>query len=269
VSFETLSDLCLISAIRPRFRLYGGANLYSIGAMTTASADQMIRKILATALMIFPCAFILVFILHFRHLARFFEFHLTYVPRDPERVVTALIAGHNRWPLLHDPHMIAYLSLPVIPLCAFALYLLGRRSRPLASAATLMITMAGMVYMGGLFGMWTAFYRGLGLLDPSNLAGATATFAAMTAPQGAFLVTTWLAKLVMVGLAAQALTLLGTRVTPAWSIICVVLGCSMILVFWDLDNWMLIGSVLMLTGFLPMRKALLEYAENSERSSSE
>ncbi len=237
--------------------------------MTTASADQAIRKILAAALIMFPGAFILVFILHFHHVARFFEFHLTYVPRDPEHVVAAFIAGHNRWPLLHDPHMIAYLSLPIIPLCAFALYLLGRNSRPLTSAATLMITIAGVIYMGGLFGMWTAFYRGLGLVDPSNLAGATATFAAMTAPQGAFLVTTWLAKLVMVGLSAQALTLLGTRVTPVWSIVCVVLGCSMILVFWDLDNWMLIGTVLMLIGFLPMRRALLEGVERSKLSSSE
>jgi hypothetical protein len=27
--------------------------------------------------------------------------------------------------------------------------------------------------------------------------------------------------------------------------------------FWDLDNWMLIGTVLILAGFLPMRKALV------------
>jgi hypothetical protein len=34
----------------------------------------------------------------------------------------------------------------------------------------------------------------------------------------------------------------------------------MFLAFWDLDNWMLIGSVLLLIGFLPMRKALLQEA---------
>jgi hypothetical protein len=123
---------------------------------------------------------------------------------------------------------------------------------------TLMITITGSIYMGGLFGMWTAFYRGLGLVDPSNVAGATATFAAMTTPQGAFLVTTTLAKLTMIGLAAQALTLLGTRFAPAWSIVCIVLGCSLFLMFWDLDNWMLIGTFLMAVGFLPMRKGLLQ-----------
>jgi hypothetical protein len=225
--------------------------------MTIDSSDQFIRKVLAAALLFFPCAFILVFIMHFRHLSNFFQFHAHYEPAPPERVVAALIAAHNRWPLIHDPHMIAYLTLPVIPLCAFALYMLGRNARPVASAITLMVTIAGTIYTGGLFGMWTAFYRGLGSVDEGNLAGATATFAAMTAPQGAFLVTTCLAKLVMIGLAAQALTLLGSRVTPVWSIVFVILGCALFLAFWDLDNWMLIGSVLMLIGFLPMRRALL------------
>jgi hypothetical protein len=246
------------------FLLCRRTSLYSICRMTPASPDQTIRKVLAAALMFFPCAFILVFIMHFRRLASFFDFRLHYVPRPPERVVAALIAGHNSTPLIHDPHMIAYFAMPVIPLCAFALYVLGRRARPLASAIALMITIAGSIYMGGVFAMWTAFYRGLGLVDPANLAGATATFTAMTTPQGAFLVTTTLAKLVMVGLGAQALTLVGTRVAPTWSIVSIVVGCSMFLAFWDLDNWMLIASVLLLIGFLPMRKALVQQTDDVE-----
>jgi len=122
----------------------------------------------------------------------------------------------------------------------------------------MMVTVTGTIYMGGIFGMWTAFYRGIGLVDSANLAGATATFAALTTPQGAFLVTTTLAKLTMIGLAAQSLTLIGTRAAPLWAIISVVLGCSLFLMFWDLDNWMMIGTLLMAVGFLPMRKALLQ-----------
>jgi hypothetical protein len=225
--------------------------------MATQSSADPIRRILATALLVFPGAFILVFIMHFRRLADFLTFRGHYVPRDPARVVAALIAAHNRFPLIHDPHMIAYLALPVLPLCALALYLLGRSARPFASALSLMITLSGTIYMGGLFGMWTAFYRGLGLVDPANQDGAIATFTAMTTPQGAFLVTTWLAKLTMLGLAVQALVLLRTRVVPNWSIVSVALGSTMFLGFWDLDNWMLIGTILILAGFLPMRKALV------------
>jgi hypothetical protein len=225
--------------------------------MTSTSTTDPIRRILATALLVFPCIFVLVFIMHFRRLSDFTHFRMQYVQASPERTVAALIAAHNHWPMVHDPHMIAYLALPIFPLCAFALYLLGRGVRPVASAITMMITITGTIYMGGLFGMWTAFYRGIGLVDSSNLAGATATFTALTTPQGAFLVTTTLAKLTMVGLAVQALNLVGVRVASVWAIVCVVLGCALFLVFWDLDNWMLIGTLLMAIGFLPMRGALL------------
>jgi len=236
--------------------------------MTATSSTLAIRKTLAAALLVFPCVFILVFIMHFRHPADFLHFRTHYVPAPPDRVVAALIAAHNRWPLIHDPHMIAYLTLPVFPLCAFALYLLGREACPVASALALMTTISGTIYMGGVLGMWTAFYRGIGLVDPAYQAGAAATFAALTAPQGAFLITTWLAKLTMLGLGAQALTLLGTRVVPAWSIVCVVLGCSLFLAFWDLDNWMLIGAVLLLVGFVPVRKALLKETEDASAISA-
>jgi hypothetical protein len=246
--------------------LSGAQGFYSIAVMTPASSADPMRKTLAAALLAFPCIFTLVFIMHFRRFADFLTFRTHYVPSPPERVVAALIAAHNRWPLIHDPHMIAYLSLPVFPLCAFALYLLGRNARPRASAVGLMITIAGTIYMGGLFGMWTAFYRGLGLVDPAHLVGATATFAAMTAPQGAFLVTTTLAKLTMIGLAVQALTLLGSRVAPLWSIACIVAGCSLFLMFWDLDNWMLLATLLMLVGFIPMRKALLQETDTATAS---
>lgn len=227
-----------------------------------------IRRFLAGALLVFPCVFAAVFIMHFRHLADFLHFRWHYEPRTPERVVTSLIAAHNRWPLMHDPHMIAYLFLPVFPLCALAMYLLGRKARPLVSAIAMMITITGTIYMGGVFGMWTAFYRGLGQVDPKYLEGATATFAAMTAPQGAFMLTTTLAKLVMIGLAVQALTLWGLRTVPTWAVACVVFGCSLFLLFWDLDNWMLIGTLLIAVGFLPMRKRLLSDAVEAPAGSA-
>jgi hypothetical protein len=253
--------------MREPFLLSRLPSLYSISAMTTnvsaSDRGEPVRRVLAGALLTFPCVFAAVFIMHFRHLSDFLHFRWHYEPRAPERVVGALIAAHNRWPLIHDPHMIAYLFLPVFPLCAFAMYLLGRKARPLLSAIAMMITITGTIYMGGVFGMWTAFYRGLGQVDPKYLEGATATFAAMTAPQGAFLVTTTLAKLTMIGLAVQALTLWGLRTVPVWAVACVVFGCSLFLLFWDLDNWMLIGTLFMAAGFLPMRKTLFTDGEKA------
>lgn len=224
----------------------------------TDTTNDPIRRILAAALMIWPGLFILVFLMHFRRLSDFTHFRLHYVQVPPERTVAALIAAHNRWPMIHDPHMLGYLALPLLPMCAFALYMLGRATRPVASAVAMMVTVTGTIYLGGVFGMWTAFFRGIGLVDPVHQEGAIATFTALTTPQGAFLVTTTLAKLALIGLAIQALVLLGRKGVPLWSIACVVLGCALFLVFWDLDNWMLIGDSLLLIGFLPMRKTLLQ-----------
>ena len=141
-------------------------------------------------------------------------------------------------------------------LCAYALYTVGRAKRPLLSGIALFITVSGTIYLGGIFAMWTAFYRGLGNVDPQYTAGAIATFQGMTAPHGAFLLTTTLGKLAILGFALQVLTLLGVRGMPRWAVACVVVGCTIFLLFWDLDNWMLIGVALMMTGFIPAFRIL-------------
>jgi hypothetical protein len=221
----------------------------------TSTTNDPIRRAVAKALLVFPCLFIIVFLMHFRRPADFFHFRLQYTPRAPEQVVPILIRAQNRWPMVHDPHVLGYLTLPLIPLCAFAMYIVGKAKRPTASAIAMFITVTGTIYLGGIFGMWTAFYRGLGLVDPSQTPGAIATFKAMTANQGAFLLTTTLGKLAMIGLAAQALTLIG-RIKP-WAVLCIFVGALLFLVFWDLDNWMMIGTVLILVGFVPVRRKLL------------
>ncbi len=236
------------------FRCRHFSAFYSILGMPTTTNDP-IRRALAAALLLFPCLFLIVFLLHFRYGSEFFHFRLHYVPLPPERVVPMLIRAHNRWPMIHDPHVLGYLSLPLIPLCAFALYLVGRPARPVASAIAMALTVCGTIYLGGVFGMWTAFYRGLGLVDAAHTDGAIATFKAMTTNQGTFLLTTTLAKLAMIGLAAQALTLIGR--IPRWAVASIVLGAVIFVLFWDLDNWMTIGMLLMLAGFLSVRKMLL------------
>jgi hypothetical protein len=120
------------------------------------------------------------------------------------------------------------------------------------------VTAAGTIYLGGLFGMWTAFYRGLGGVDPVHLEGAIATFKAMTAPQGAFLMTTTLAKLGLIGLALQGLLLWRLPKVRTAVPILIALGSAMIVTFWDLDNWMLIGMTLIFIGFLRLTPALRE-----------
>jgi hypothetical protein len=207
-------------------------------------------------MMIFPVLFLIVFMMHFRNASDFFHFRLHYVPRDPAEVVTALVRAQNHWPMVQDPHILGYLALPFLLLSGYGLYRVSRGQRPRLSAVAMFVTAAGTIYLGGVFGMWTAFYRGLGQVNPRYLDGAIATFRGMTEPQGAFLLTTTLAKLAMIGLAAQSLVLWGLPKVRRSAIVLIVLGCTLFLVFWDLDNWMLIGMMLMAGGFVGLLPVL-------------
>lgn len=224
--------------------------------MKTSHTDRFVRQAQAWALVTLPSLLLLVFALHFRSLARFFVFRLHYESPPPETVVRALIAAGNRAPLIHDPHVIAYLLLPLFTLCAFGLYALGRQVRPTTAIFGIALTMTGTIYLGGLFGMWTAFYSGIRGVEPQFVDGAIATFAAQTAPHGAFLLTTSLSKLALIGLGIQILILWNTRIVAKWAVVVAALGCALIVVFWDLDNWMLIGSALMLAGFIQIKARL-------------
>lgn len=202
-----------------------------------------------------PLLLTLVFWMHLRSLARLLDFQLAYTPPSAEATVKWLVAHGPQAFLLHDPHVIAYLVLPLFLVVAQALRAGSRDRHPLASRLAHAVTVVGTIYLGGLFGMWTAFYDGLAHVDASQIAGATATFAAMTAPRGAFLLTTTLAKLAFVGLALQGLLLWGRDLHTRIAAVAIGLGSLLFLAFWDLDNWMFVGSVLMLIGIASLLHA--------------
>ena len=197
-----------------------------------------------------PLLLLVVFAMHMRNLQQFLDFRTHYTPPPADLVVRFLVEQGASRPLFHDPHVIAYLALPLFFVTARTLYRRTRDRNPRASALALALTMIGTLYLGGLFGMWTAFYDGLAHVDPAQVDGATATFAAMTAPRGAFLLTTTLAKLTFAGLALQGLLLWSNQLRSRMAAIGIALGSSLFIAFWDLDNWMAVGSLLLLTGLI-------------------
>ena len=102
--------------------------------MNTSPAPKFIRQSQAISLIALPLALLLMLALHFRTLSDFLVFHARYVPAPAEDKVAHLIAAGNRWPMIHDPHLIGYLALPLFVLCAFGLYASARgpRLRPRA-----------------------------------------------------------------------------------------------------------------------------------------
>ena len=178
----------------------------------------------ARALAGLPVLWLLMLGLHFRSLADFFTLRLRYEPVPARDKVAGLIAAQNHWPMIHDPHLIGYLSLPLLVL--------------------------------GAFGLFTALIRGLGYVEVRYLDGAAAVYGAVTANQGAYGLTRALAQLALLGIALQAAVLWGAPGIPWWAPVVVSLGCALFLAFWDIDNLMFVGAICLLAGCVPMSKAL-------------
>jgi len=210
--------------------------------------------------LLLPLLLVLVFALHMRSLPQLLDFKLHYEHAPPDAVARSLVGSgqasmRSGQPGLRvDPHVIAYLSLPLFLATALALHRRTRGRRPFASKAAFALTAIGTIYLGGLFGMWTAFYDGLAHMDARDVDAGARTFAAMSAPRGAFLLTTTLAKLAFVGLALQGLLQWGADTRSRVAALSFALGCALFLAFWDLDNWMLVGSLLMLAGLVAGRR---------------
>jgi hypothetical protein len=219
-------------------------------------SDLLIRKSQAAALLGLPLLWMLMFLLHFRSVADFFVFHLRYVPMPAADTVTHLIAAQNHWSMLHDPHQIGYLSLPLFVLAAFGMYAIGRGGSPGLAALGIALSVTGAIYLGGVFGLYTALYRGLGDVDARYTEGAIATFSAVTSDHGAYGLTRTLAQLAMLGIAVQAIAIWRAPRIPKWAPVAIIVGCLLFLAFWDVDNMMLAGSMCLIAGFLPVAREL-------------
>src|SRR6202050_117836 len=141
-------------------------DLWSLASVKTLPVDRFARQSQAIALVGLPVLWLIMSVLHFHSLADLLIVRLRYVPHPAADMVNRLIVAHNRWPMIHDPHWIGYLSLPLLVLGAFGLYALGRRVRPAVAALGVSLTVTGCVYIGGGFGLFSSFVRGLGGGEP-------------------------------------------------------------------------------------------------------
>jgi hypothetical protein len=224
--------------------------------MNALTINRFTRQMQASALVGLPMLWLLMLALHFRSLADFLVLRLRFVPVPAADKVRSLIEAQNRWPMIHDPHMIGYLSLPLLVLGAFGLYSLGRRANPALAALGVSLTVIGCIYLGGVFGLFTALTRGLGDVDARFSEGAIATYAAVTAEHGPYGLTRSLAQLALLGIAVQAAALWRAPGIPRWAMAAVAVGCALFVAFWDVDNLMFVGSLCLIAGFIPISREL-------------
>ena len=224
--------------------------------MELDAARRLVRRAGAGAMLWFPALFMVVFVMHHRSLQQFFTFRLRFTPPDAERMVSRLIEIGRARAVVHDPHVLGYLSMPVFLACVLSVARLLWTRTPGIALVGGTLGAIGSIYLGSLFGTWSAFFA-IGNVPPEHLAGATAAWKALTEMQGVLALTTLLSRLAIVSLVVLAAGLWRSRVVARWSPLLIAAGSLLILAFADLDNWMFLGSSLIFIGMIPVRRAIL------------
>ncbi|WP_461055664.1 hypothetical protein [Spirosoma arcticum] len=218
------------------------------------SLAALLRWFTAFVLLAFPLLLIIGFALHFRSFGQFWDFRLRYEPATAESVYRLLRGSEpSRFALAH---WFAYSAVPLLMLSGLSLAYLLYPVRPGWAVAGGVSCLVGSLFMSGVFAAWLSFTAVSNV--PAEFDNETiAVLGELIRMQGALLIITRLSYLSLFGLALLALGFWQTNLIPRWASGCLLIGSLLIAVFMDLDNWMLIGAILLLTGLVPVARKLI------------
>ena len=216
------------------------------GERTVAS----LRRIGAASLVGFPAVLAVAYVLHFAgefRPADALRLRLVYEQPPAARFMELFRSSSPVDFVL--PHLAIFLALPLlVPAVVYLASLLFER-KPRLAVAGAALALAGTIYMGGVFGAWLSF-TAAGRVGTGEVAGAVPVVAALI--QGPMLKgISALAALSIVGLGVILAGLLATAAIPRWRAASMLAGSAMILAFMDIDNLMLVGTLLWIAGALP------------------
>ena len=216
------------------------------------SNQTLIRKSLAKSLLIFPSILLVAFIMHFHSIGDFFNFKLKKNEiYNSDRLFDELVKKGSS-SFIHA-HAVAYLSVPFMIVTILCLGYLLYPKKPILSFVGVSVGIIGSVFIAGVFASWLSF-SAVSRVEPQNYIGAKAALAELTRMTGALKAITLLSFLSLMGIIILCIGFLSTKILPKWSPICILTGCIIIGLFMDLDNWMLIGSVFILAGLVPVSR---------------
>jgi len=214
---------------------------------------SLVKKCLAFGLLLFPVLSILAFALHFHSLPAFFHFKWTRPPYDAARLFDALAGGRGHGFVV--AHFIIYLAVPFLLLTILVLswYLLQTNQMLALLGAALGIT--GCLAMAGVIASWLSF-AAVGHVTPEYYDGAKAALVELTKMQGILGLNTGASYCIFIGLIILAAGLMMGKQFPRVHMLLIMAGCILFIFFMDMDNWMLIGTVLLGLGLIPVAKRL-------------
>lgn len=204
----------------------------------------------AVTLIVYPLLLIAAFALHFNSLSDFLDFKLVYQQKSAETFMSTL-NGPDGFRLFLLPHYIGYIAMPFMLLTTFILAKLIFPQRPRHALIGAGLALFGIIYLSGVFASWLSFSAVVNV-EPGLINSATQVLKALTTMQGPLLFSTSLSILSLVGMLVLGFGMLKTGIAPNWAVWSFILGNLLIILFMDLDNWMLLGGLCMFIGLLPI-----------------
>lgn len=190
----------------------------------------------------------LTFLLHYESFGGFFDFSLSKPPYTTDQEWAKISDPARGWRYFFMPHYLAYFILPFYLGIAATIARAIWAKAPLLAVIGSITTAIGLIYMGGVFGAWLSFGAVTNLAPEAGMSA----FLALTEMKGALMITSVLSLLAILGLAILGTGLIITRAVPLWAGLCFLIGNILIVVMMDRDNWMFVGTLLMLAGLSPL-----------------
>ena len=214
-----------------------------------------LRKTAAWLLVLFPVLLMLTFALHFSSLQSFFDFRFTRGAYDAGHLYDSITSGRAHGFML--AHTVGFLSIPLFFITIFILTWFLYPQMPNLSIVGLITGIVGCTAIAAVFGAWLSF-TGIAGVDKAYTDGAKAGFIELVKMKGMLKFFTLTSYLSFISMAILAGGLIWVKKFNTLNMIAIIVGASLFVVFMDMDNWMFIGSALLLTGFIPVYKKLRE-----------
>ena len=221
------------------------------------SARKVMHVVGSLSLILAPLLLIIGWALNYDSLTSFFvdTFSNPYLTKGKsvpgQEFLTTITGPDNGFRYLLLPHYFIYAAMPMLIAAAMFLAKLLFKKAPWHALVGATLTTVGAVYFTGVLGAYLSLPAVANV--PIDQAGNLLLILnAVTAPEGILLVSIILSVLVFVGMIVLGLGLYKSRIIPGWSASLIVLGNIIILAAAGTENFMVIGSLLMLIGLFPI-----------------
>lgn len=226
-------------------------------SMNVLAVRTVLRLAGSVSLLLAPLGVAIGWTLNYRSVGDFFTFGFSspYTSSgkssSAEQFVATITGPDGGFRSLLLPHYFVYAAMPVFIAAALFLASVLFRSSPWHAVIGSALTTVGAVYFIGVLGAWLAF-PALADVPAEQIPNVLPMVRALTAMGGVLMVSTTLSILVFVGLIVLACALFRARIVARWSAGLIIVGNIVILAFAGTENWMVLGSLAMLVGLVPL-----------------